>query len=152
MMMDYENMLSIGQAITETANSENVIQFVEPGKFVIGEQTVESRLPIPASYRDLGRGEKIQLHIQVVEDFAGGDSLQVSVVTADNAALTSNAVTLATTAAVPVAQLKAGYIFSIDAIPMGATKQFVGLTYTVEGTHTAGKVDAGVVADRQTSL
>jgi len=152
MLMDAENMFSTGQAITGTAKSTNVIQFVKPGEFRIGDRTVTSRIPIPAHYRDLGRGEKIQLHIQVVEDFVGGTSVQVQLITADDAELSVNPVTLATTAAVPVAQLKAGYTFTIESIPIGATKQFLGLNYVVSGTPTQGKIDAGIVASRQTSL
>lgn len=152
MIMDAENMFSIGQAITATAKSTNVIQFVKPGEFRIGDQTVTSNNPIPVHYRDLGRGEKIQLHIQVVEDFEDGTSVQVQLITADDAALSVNPVTLTTTAAVPVAQLKAGYTFSIESIPIGATKQFLGLNYVVVGSPTKGKIDAGIVASRQTSL
>lgn len=149
MMMDYENQFSIAQKLTATAKSTNVVQLVKAGEFKIGDQTVTSRLPIP--YKDLGKGEQIQLHIQVVEDFTDGTSVQVQLLTADNAALDSNPVVLATTAAIPVAQLKAGYVFNIDRIPLGSTKQFIGLNYVVVGTPTAGAVDAGVVADRQTS-
>ena len=149
MMMDYENQFSIAQKITGTAKSTHVVQFVKPGEFKIGDQVVTSRLPIP--YKDLGKGEQIQLHIQVVEDFVGGTSVQVELITADNADLDENPVTLATTAEIPVAQLKAGYVFNIDRIPLGATKQFIGLNYLVDGTPTAGAIDAGIVADRQTS-
>lgn len=152
MLMDAENMFSTGQAITGTTKSTNVIKFVTPGEFRIGDRTVTSRLPIPAHYRDLGRGEKIQLHIQVVEDFVGGNSVQVQLITADNEDLDENPVTLATTEAVPVAQLKAGYTFTIESIPIGATKQFLGLNYVVDGSPTQGKIDAGIVASRQTSL
>lgn len=147
MMMDYENQFSIAQKITGTAKSTNVIQFVKPGEFTVGDQVITA--PIP--YKDLGKGEPIQIHIQVVEDFVGGDSVQVQLITADNEALTANPVTLATTPAIPVSQLKAGYVFNIDKIPLGATKQFIGLNYVVEGTPTAGAIDAGIVADRQTS-
>lgn len=149
MMMDYENQFSIAQKITGTTKSTNVVQFVKPGEFKIGDQVVTSRLPIP--YKDLGKGEQIQIHVQVVEDFEDGTSVQVQLITADNADLDDNPVTLATTPAIPVAQLKAGYVFNIDRIPLGATKQFIGLNYVVVGTPTAGAVDAGIVADRQTS-
>lgn len=149
MMMDYENQFSIAQKITGTAKSTHVVQFVKPGEFKIGDQVITSSRPIP--YKDLGKGEQIQLHIQVVEDFVGGTSVQVELITADNADLDENPVTLATTAEIPVAQLKAGYVFNIDRIPLGATKQFIGLNYVVDGTPTAGAIDAGIVADRQTS-
>lgn len=149
MMMDYENQFSIAQKITGTAKSTHVVQFVKPGEFKIGDQVITSSRPIP--YKDLGKGEQIQLHIQVVEDFVGGTSVQVELITADNADLDDNPVTLATTAEIPVAQLKAGYVFNIDRIPLGATKQFIGLNYVVDGTPTAGAIDAGIVADRQTS-
>src|SRR5690606_5072433 len=70
MMMDYENMFSIGQAITTTANSTNVIKIQKAGEFTWGGTTITSRLPIP--YKDLGKGEPIQIHVQVVADFASG--------------------------------------------------------------------------------
>src|SRR5690606_42115750 len=104
MLMDAENMFSTGQAITGTTKSTNVIKFVKPGEFRIGDRTVTSNNPIPVHYRDLGRGEKIQLHIRVVEDFVGGTSVQVQLITADNEDLTENPVTLATTTAYPWAR------------------------------------------------
>jgi|SRR5690606_2371559 len=149
MMMDYENMFSIGQAITTTANSTNVIKIQKAGEFTWGGTTITSRLPIP--YKDLGKGEPIQIHVQVVADFASGTSLQVQLLTADNADLDSNPVVLASTGAVPEAQLKAGYVFNLTHIPTGAEKEYIGLKYVADGTFDAGKVDAGIVADRQTS-
>lgn len=92
---------------------------------------------------------------QVVETFTSGGAatLQVNLISADDAALTSNVTVLASTAVLAKAVLIAGYKFLITArLPTGITQRFVGLQYVIAtATTTAGKVTAGIVLDEQTS-
>jgi hypothetical protein len=123
------------QAVTATAASTNVIDTGEPGT-VVGSDT--------ALTRDIGPGSQVPLLVQVTEDFATLTSLTVSLET-DDAEGFGTVETLATSPAIPVASLKAGYKFVFRHIPPGA-KRYLRLKYTVAGSSaTAGKITAGVV-------
>lgn len=92
---------------------------------------------------------------QVVQTFtsAGAATLQVNLVSADDAALTTNLTVLSSTAVLAKATLVAGYKFLITGrLPPGITQRFVGLQYVIgTATTTAGKVTAGIAIDEQTS-
>jgi len=124
MILDLENLFSDQQIVTVTASSTNVL-----------------KLP-----KDLAKGNPVPLLLQVTEAFVGATSVAVSIrtsATVSAGALVSPTV-LATTAAIPVASLKAGYKFPLGHIPQG-TLNYVDLLYTVVGTATAGKVTSGIV-------
>lgn len=125
MILDYENRFSDAQAVTASAPSENVIDMGAAGA---------------------GPGEPLELLAQVSEDFATLTSLQVEVQTSpDNS--TWSTVTLSEDA--PVADLVEGYQFRIRALPHGLDR-YVRLNYVVTGTNaSAGKIDAGIVVDKQ---
>lgn len=126
MLYDKQNLFSDNQAITTTANSENVVCFAAG--------------PI----KEVAAGEAIPLRVQVTQDFAGLTSLAVSVETAATEDF-AGAETLATSGAIAAADLKAGFVFPINYIPVG-NLGYMRLKYTVSGTATAGKITAGVVA------
>ncbi len=131
MLLDAENMFSDDQAVTATANSTNIID--------LGVD------------RDIGPGEPVPLLCQVTENFATLTSLTVSIETDDNASF-SSAKVLATSRAVPVAELLAGFKFPFEHMPIG-TERYLRLVYTVGGSNaTAGKITAGVTAGNQHSL
>lgn len=92
---------------------------------------------------DPGRSPGLDLLVEVVEDFAGGTSCKVDLVSDDNEALSSPTV-LSSTAVIAEASLKAGYQFRI-ALPVGISEAYLGCQYTTVGTHTAGKVTASLV-------
>jgi len=125
MILDYENRFSDGQAVTATAVSDNVVDFGSDGA---------------------GPGEPLELLVQVSEDFASLTSLQVEVQTsADNSSYS----TIASSEDAGVGDLEAGYQFRIRALPHGLDR-YVRLRYVVTGSNaTAGKVDAGIVVDKQ---
>lgn len=141
MILDHQNTFSTAQAITGTANSTNVVDL-----------GAVDAMPWPglAPTADAGGGIPIRAFAQVTADFTGGTSVQVQVVTSDAANLSGHTV-LYETAAVPVADLKAGYKFALGILPPGTTKRYLGLRYVVVGTPTAGAVTAGIVADVQTA-
>jgi hypothetical protein len=132
MIFDQENLFSDRQSVVgsngATINSTNTID--------LGEATFN---------RDVGLAN-VPLRVQVVEDVAGsGSSLTVEVETSNAENFSSSAV-IATTPAVPVASLKAGYVFPELQLPIGSTRRYVRLRYKITGAATtAGKVTAGVV-------
>lgn len=135
MITDQQNLFSDAQAITVTANSTNVIDTL-PG----GQNTKAG----------IGDGQDITLFAQIGQTFAGGTSLAISLVSADDAALTTNVITHYATAAIVTASLTAkSRPVALD-LPYGKYRRYVGLVYTVVGTMTAGTITAGLVEDLQT--
>lgn len=136
MILDQQNLFSDAQAITVSANSSNVID----------------TLPVvtPNTKSGIGDGEDISLFVQVGSAFAGGTSLQVQLVSADDAALSTNAQVHFDTGAVALGSLTArARLVAVD-LPFGRYRRYVGLKYTVVGTMSAGTVTAGLVEDVQT--
>lgn len=130
MIFDRQTLFSDAQAITADAASTNVIDL---GPIASGVT------------RDVGKGKKIPLVIQVVEAFNTLTSLEVKV-QVDSTDAFSSPKDVATSGAIALADLKAGKRFSIDVIPRGTDERFMRLYYDVTGTApTLGKVTAGVV-------
>ena len=123
MLLDQQALFSDDQAVTTTAASENFIN--------LGATATPPGAPA-ALKRDLGPAD-LDLLVQVTGAFAGGTSIAVSVETDDNSAF-SSAKTVATTPAVALADLKAGYIFPVPEFPIGTVEPYVRLKYTVVGT------------------
>lgn len=139
-ILDTTLLFSENQAITATAISTNVMQFPATG-------TVPHEGAALA--RNLGPGNEIPLFIQVTEAFATLTSLTIDVVTADNAALSTNPVVLATTGAIAAATLVAGYKPNPRIFPDGTVKEYLGIRYTVTGSNaTTGKVTAALATER----
>lgn len=141
MLLDNQALFSDQQAITATAVSTNFINLGVPG--------TPPAAPAPVK-QDVGGGNQIPVLIQVTEDFAGGTSVQVNVEMDDNDAF-SSAKIVAASPVIALADLVAGKVFPITVIPQGADEQYMRLNYTVVGTHTAGKITAGVSAGNQTN-
>lgn len=135
MLLDGETQFSNRQAITATAASTNTID--------LGATGTRSHSPVPLT-RDIG-GWDMDLLVQVTQAFAGGTSLAVQIQTDDNVGFTSPTV-VASTAAVPVAELVAGYKFSLADFPRKTAERYVRLNYVAVGTFTAGNVTAAVTA------
>ena len=131
MLLDMETLFSDAQAITVSAASTNVIH------------TAFGKL------KEIAFGTPLPLLIQVVDDIKGCTSVKVAVQTSATEDF-AETVTLAETAAIPVAELVAGYRFPINFMPKG-NLGYTRLYYTVDGTATAGKVDAGVIAGQDNS-
>lgn len=144
MIIDNTLVLSDHQAVTATAASTNLIDWLAVG------------LPYGwVTARTVDRGEgyhDIPLLVEVTEVFATLTSLTISVETDDNAAFSSAATTY-TTPAIPVATLVAGYRVPIMArIPAGTREQYMRLKYTVTGSNaTTGKIFAAVTGGNQTN-
>lgn len=142
MILNANLLFSDAQAITATAISENVIRWPDNG-IPSGEAA--------AIIRNLGAGTPIPLLIQVIEAFATLTSLTITIETADNAALSSGAVVLGSSGAIPAASLVPGFRPSFTRfLPDATLKPFLGLRYTVGGSNaTAGKITAAVATEAQ---
>jgi hypothetical protein len=136
MILDATLLFSENQAVTATAISENVIQF--PANGIVPYEAA-------AIARNLGAGDHIPLLIQVTEAFATLTSLTITIETSAAAGLTS-ATVLASSGAIPVASLIAGYRPTFTRVlPDGLLLPFLGLRYTVGGSNaTAGKITAAL--------
>lgn len=132
MILDRQTLFSNSQAITATANSTDV--------YDLG---VRRRVANPDA--------DFEIYLKVMEAFtaAGAGTLAVSLVTADDSALTTNADTLMTTSAIGKATLVVGYEPAKWSVPSVRLRRFLGLVYTVAtGPMTAGKITAGLAFGR----
>lgn len=140
MIFSAQQKFSEAQAVTVTARSTNVIDLGAPGTPYDAAAALN---------QDIGKGAKIPLLVQVVEDFATLTSLTIAIET-------GSADTLGTVIAsqtIPVADLKAGKQFSVDVLPQQVAERYLGLRYTVTGTTaTAGKITAGITMGVQTNV
>lgn len=142
MIIDAKLTLSEDQAVTATAISENVIAWPDTGT-VHGEAAAMSR--------DLGAGNPLPIMIQVTEDFATATSVTISIESDSVAGLSSSPTVHATTGAIPIATLVAGYKIPIRFVPDGTMGKYLGLRYTIGGSNaTAGKFSAAVATERDT--
>ncbi len=129
MILDNQTLLSDAQAITADAGSTNQIDLSPRASGVI---------------RDIGPGQNVPLLIQVVEAFNNLTSLVVSVQVDEDSAFGSPT-TVVSTAAIPLAQLVAGYAFNLAYVPRLSNERYMRLFYDITGTApTTGKITAGV--------
>ena len=111
-----------GQAITATAVSTNAID-------------------LGTGVRDVGEGETLYARFTVTKAFSTGTSVDMQVVVADNANLTTGQKVLAATTAVAIANLTLGARFALAVPPQIGSKgqEFLGAKYVVVGT-TDGEI------------
>lgn len=135
MIFDKTNLFSDQQAITGSAVSTNVIDLGPTQTPKHGKKSIT---------RDIGKGRKIDLRVQVTEAFNTLTSLTILVQT-DSDENFASPKTVASVV-VPLASLTAGYILPIDTVLRGTDERYVQLYYAVTGTDpTTGKVTAGFV-------
>ncbi len=131
MLLDKQNQFSDAQEVKSTAASTNIVEVLK------------------GALKEISFGQQIPLLVQVVEEFKGATSVKVAVQTSDKEDF-SSPTTLIETSEIPVVELKAGYKFPINFVPKG-NKSYMRLYYTVNGSATAGKITAGVVAAHDNS-
>lgn len=95
---------------------------------------------------DLGEGNDMLGRFQVGTAFAGLTSLEMQIITTDDAALTTNLTVIGTTGAIPLASLVAGARFACDINPRIGSKgqRYVGARYVIVGTGSAGTVTGDI--------
>lgn len=96
---------------------------------------------------NMGEGYPMYLVISVGTTFAGGTTAAFNLVTADNEALSTAPVTLLSSGAIATANLPAGALAIVIAIPKAAYKRWLGLTVTEVGDYTAGAIKAFLTLD-----
>lgn len=136
---------SDAQAVTVTAISANVYDLFTEG--VGGGTTIT-----PNTRLDVGAGEPMWLLVSTqatVTDSGSDATLVVTLETADNAALSTNAEVVASTATLAFAAFAtAGTRFWAIRLPSYAYRRYLGLRYTVaSGPFTGGAFDAVLVKD-----
>jgi hypothetical protein len=140
-IFDKTLLFSDDQANIAGAASENVIDLGATGT-VYGAAA--------ALTRDIGKGNKIPLLVQVTEDFTLLSSLTVQV-QCDSVENFASPKTVAEQT-IALADLVAGKTISIDAVLPGLDERYMRLYYDVTGTTpSAGKITAGIVAGVQTN-
>lgn len=128
MILDTQALLCDDQAVTATADSENIIE-----------------LP-----KRSNNGKPMRLWVQVTETFLTLTSLAIDVET-DALAAFGSPVNIYTGTAIAAASLVAGYKFNIDFMPRD-NEEFIRLEMTVAGSNaTAGKITAGIIFDDQSN-
>jgi hypothetical protein len=141
MLSDALGTFSNQQAITSSAASTSSIDLSATGTPAPGHTV--------ALKRDIGRGNPVNIRVQVTEAFATCDSLKVAIQTDADTAFGS-VVTVLETEAIAVADLTVGYVFNLQWIPRNTDERYLRLYYTVAGSNaTTGKVFAAVVESAQ---
>jgi hypothetical protein len=100
------------------------------------------------SKRDIGSGEKLEFLVTVDIAFAGGTSVEFQIITADDAAMSTNVTVIGSTGAIPEAKLVVGYMNYFD-VPnvAGNGQRYMALRAVGVGTHTLGSFSARIVKD-----
>jgi hypothetical protein len=144
MIFDAFNLMSDDQAVTTGVQLSDVIDLG-----VAGTPGAPNNNQLA---QDIAKGRELPFILTVTEAFASGTSLLTELVNADDAALTTNDDTLASSGVVVEANLTLGSkLLELPAIPLSAERRFLGVRYTTVGTHTAGEVHGGIVAGLQTN-
>lgn len=116
------------------------------GSVVLSENVVDLGV---ASPRDLGRGERKSVVIQVTTAFAGGTSAEFTVASDAQAAIATNGAASehVSTGAIPIAQLTVGkrIILDLPSLSAQAYERYLGILVTSVGTNTAGAITAFLV-------
>jgi hypothetical protein len=102
--------------------------------------------------RDIGAGSDFIFgRFEVTTAFAGGTSAEFQIITADDAALTTNVKVIGTTGAIPVAQLTSTARFACQINPVIGSKgqRYVGARTVNVGNNTAGSIYADLGAEIQ---
>lgn len=108
---------------------------------------VGDAVDLTATDSDMGEGYPMYFVALVTEDMAGGTSMQVNLVTADDDALSTNKVTLVSSAVVALADATAGAKLLMVALPKADYARYLGITVTRVGTSTAGALSAFLTQD-----
>lgn len=120
--------------------------------FASGASVLSTNTVDLGTARDIGEGSDYAFgRIEVTTAFAGGTSAEFQIITADDAALTTNVKVLGSTGAIPVASLTAGARFVCEINPVIGTKgqRYVGGRTVNVGANTAGSIYADIGAEVQ---
>lgn len=140
MILSAQQLFCDDQAITASADSENVIDLGVPGTPYGGAAALT---------RDVGKGNMVPILVQVTADFATLTSLTINV-------SKGSATTLGTKIAsqtIAASALVAGAQFAIQVLPSQCDERYLGLEFVVTGSNaTAGTITAGISMGNQTNV
>jgi len=139
MIFSAQQLFSDDQAITASADSTNVID------------TGVAGTPYGAAAalnKDIGKGAKIPLLVQVTEVFNNLTTLEIKVSTGATTALGTTVISQT----IALANLIVGKQIALDFLPNDITERYLGIEYVVVGTApSTGKVTAGITMGNQTN-
>ena len=139
MILSNELLFSDKQALTGSADSTNVVD--------LGVAGTPYGAAAPLN-RDIGKGAKIPLLVQVTAPFNTLTSLTINL-------STGSATTLGTVIAsqtIVRADLVAGKQINLDFLPNGIVERYVGMEYVVNGSNPSeGTITAGISMGNQTN-
>lgn len=164
MLLDVQNLFLDNTAMTSWIVGNNVsvnaidlwgsqqsagVPAAIPGP--VGNATANNNL-VP---KDFGRGNyngvDFFAQINTTATSGGAATLQLQIIMADAADLTTGQVILAETQVLALATLVAGYRFRLSLPPGGVTKRYLGVRAVVgTAVFTAGNITAGILWDQQT--
>lgn len=100
--------------------------------------------------RDIGNGHELFWYTSVGVAGAGGTSVNVQLVTSDNANLSTPTV-IAQTGVIALASLTAGKMIGFFDLPLegSAYKRYVGIQLVTAGTFSAGTLNSGFTLDKK---
>jgi hypothetical protein len=159
MLLDKQLTFSDQQSLAVAAGavlSTNTVDLRPTGTNPAGNNTVVPGATAGVTLtpiNDVARGQQLEPLVQITEAFASGGAatLTVEIITADDAALTTNVTSRATTGALALATLILGRQLNL-AIPPGVTQRYMGMRYTIAAAAmTSGRITAGLVVNRQTN-
>jgi len=140
MIFSAQQLFSDDQAITASADSTNVIDLGVADTPFGG---------VAALNRDIGKGAKIPLLVQITEDFDNLTTLEIKLSTGSTTGLG----TTIASQTIALADLIAGKQMNLDYLPNGIVERYLGMEYVVVGTApSAGKVTAGITMGVQTNV
>ncbi|MFT3708036.1 MAG: hypothetical protein QM817_10305 [Archangium sp.] len=141
MHFDKQAMFSTNQALTTgTQRSTDVIDLW--GGNAGGTDANGNTL-----LRDLMRSPAVDVGIQVTEDFTAGTNETFNLITGlDGDPTVGSPTVIATSGAVVEAALKKGKQVLIAIPPLPATARYLALQGVASGTHSTGKIMAGLIA------
>jgi hypothetical protein len=100
---------------------------------------------------DLGMGENLRIAFDVTTAFAGATSVEMQLVSADDAALSTNAQVINSTGAIQIANLAQGahFTLNVDRSAPYPARRYVGIKYVIVGAGSAGAILANMVGTFQ---
>lgn len=96
---------------------------------------------------DMGEGYPYYFVALITADMTAGTSIKVNLVTADDDALSTNAVVLMSSKVVAQADAVAGTKLLVAPLPKADYARYLGITVTRAGTSTAGDLTAFLTQD-----
>lgn len=146
MMFDKETLLSNAQAPTTGTT-------VSTNSYDLGAAGTVPGLGGTVPY-DVGKGKMVEVDVQVTTTCTSGGSntTKAQLITSASADLSTPTV-IASSEAIAVATLIAGYRFRLRGITQGVTQRYLGVQYVIATADlTAGAFTAGVILDVQSNL